>query len=112
MRSLHFCLAACVMLLSACEKQSVPAAESVDQTEISYESVLAAAEQALAEAASRRNVWLQTENLLQASKVANEEGRTAEAIELATEARLQAELAVQQAESEKEAWRTRVLPDH
>jgi len=54
-------------------------------------------------------VWSKTEGLLRAAKTANADGRVEEAIILATEARLQAELAVVQAEREKEAWRGNVL---
>jgi hypothetical protein len=75
------------------------------------EEAILAAEQALAEAEARRNVWSRSDFLLQSAKSANAEGRAEEALELATEARLQAELAIEQADSEQEAWRTRVLSE-
>jgi hypothetical protein len=83
-----------------------PAEESATA---SFDSVYAAAEEALAIAQERRNVWSKTEEMLHDSKVAYDDGRVDEAIQMATEARLQAELAVTQADREKDAWRSRVL---
>ena len=77
----------------------------------SFATVYAAATAALAEAEAIRNVWSNTERLLRQAQTANDEGRTDEAVRLATEAKLQAELALIQAISEKELWRTRVLTE-
>lgn len=101
----RFALAVLPFLLFGCAGTG----GEVEQPGPGYEESYAAAERALAEAEARRNVWTPTEKLLQASRKAFDEGRVDEAIELATEARLLAELAVQQAETEKEAWRSRVL---
>jgi len=116
----------CGAALSACSEQSntdtaagEPAAapsENPSQAPsqasgAAFDAAYAAAEEALAEAAANRNVWSKTENLLEQSKAANSEGRTGAAIELANEAKLQAELATNQALTEKDAWRSRILTE-
>ena len=90
---------------------ATPAARSAPAAlaDTAFDDAYAAAEAALAEAESNRNVWSKTENLLKLSKAANDDGRAGEAIDLANEAKIQAELAIAQAVGEKEAWRARVL---
>lgn len=111
MRGNYIFLVPCALWLLGCADRDEPVSDTADVPAASFEETYAAAEQALARAEARRNVWAQTENLLQASQLAYGEGRRDDAIELATEARLQAELAVEQAEHEKQAWRTRVLTE-
>jgi hypothetical protein len=104
---------ACYGLVAAlafgCGERAQDSAVSRPGDAPSYEEVYAAAEQALAEAEARRNVWTPTEKLMAQSRQAFAQGRVDDAIELATEARLLAELAVEQAETEQDAWRSRVL---
>ena len=110
----------CGAALSACSEQSntdtaagepaaAPAEIPSQASGAAFDAAYAAAEEALAEAAANRNVWSKTENLLEQSMAANSEGRTDVAIELANEAKLQAELATNQALTEKDAWRSRIL---
>ena len=104
-------LISCALLLAGCGEQSDTSQPTDDTGPLSFASAYAAAEESLAQAESRRNVWSKTEEMLEYAKAAYDEGRVDEAIELATEARLQAELAVTQADHEKEAWRSRVLTE-
>jgi hypothetical protein len=104
-------LISCALLLAGCGEQSDSSNPTGHAGAPSFASVYAAAEESLAQAAARRNVWSKTEEMLADAKAAYDEGRVDEAIELATEARLQAELAVAQADHEKEAWRSRVLTE-
>jgi len=102
----------CILLFAGCgqnQDSSADAAPAEEGGSASFDNAYAAAEEALAIAEERRNVWSKTEEMLHDSKVAFDEGRVDEAIQMATEARLQAELAVTQADREKEAWRSRVL---
>lgn len=99
----------CALLLTGCGEQSGSNNATGDAGAPSFASAYAAAEESLARAEARRNVWSKTEEILKDAKAAYDQGRVDEAIELATEARLQAELAVTQADYEKEAWRSRVL---
>lgn len=74
-----------------------------------YAGAVEAAEQKQAEARELGHAWNTFEPLLSQAAAANDAGDEEEAIRLATEARLQAELAIEQAEFESEAWRTRVF---
>ena len=102
-------LISCALLLAACGEQSDSSSPTGDAGTPSFASAYAAAEDSLAKAEARRNVWSKTEEMLENAKAAYDDGRVDEAIELATEARLQAELALTQADHEKEAWQSRVL---
>lgn len=104
-------LISCALLLAGCGEQSGTSNPAGDAGAPSFASAYAAAEESLAQAQARRNVWSKTEEMLENAKAAYDEGRVDEAIELATEARLQAELAVTQADHEKKAWRSRVLTE-
>ncbi len=106
----RFFLPATLALLACTESSDNIDASAISETP-SFEDVYAGAQRALAQAATMHNVWTPTEKLLQASQAAYGEGRIDEAIQLATEARLQAELAVEQAEFEKDAWHSRVLSE-
>ena len=99
------------LLLAGCGERSDTSQPTADAGPTSFASAYAAAEESLAKAAARRNVWSKTEEMLNDAKAAYDQGRVDEAIELATEAKLQAELAVTQADHEKEAWRSRVLTE-
>jgi hypothetical protein len=110
----------CGAALSACSEQSstdnaagepaaVPSETPSQASGATFDAAYAAATDALAEAAANRNVWSKTETLLEQSKAANSEGRTEVAIKLANEAKLQADLATNQALTEKDAWRSRIL---
>ena len=112
----------CGAALSACSEQSntdtaagepaaAPSEIPKQVSGVAFDTAYAAAEEALAVAAANRNVWSKTENLLAQSKAANSEGHTDAAIELANEAKLQAELATNQALTEKDAWRSRILTE-
>ena len=74
-----------------------------------YAGAVEAAQQKQAEARELGHAWNTFEPLLSQAAAANDAGDEEEAIRLATEARLQAELAIEQAEFESEAWRTRVF---
>ena len=102
-------LLACWYFATACQATPGPAENPEAVVVVSFEESYAAAESALAIAESNRNVWSKTHELLSSARKANDEGRTEEGIKLATEARLQAELAITQAEREKEAWRASQL---
>ena len=104
-------LISCALLLAGCGEQSDSSNPTGDAGAPSFASVYAAAEESLAKAEARRNVWSKTEEMLEDAKAAYDEGRVDEAIELATEARLQAVLALTQSDHEKEAWRSRVLTE-
>jgi len=98
-------------LFAACGQAADSGGEREDVAAASFEDVYAAAEKALSAATARRNVWSKTEEMLNEAKAAFENGDVDAAIELATEAKLQAELAVTQADFEKDAWRSRVLSE-
>ena len=101
----------CVSLLGGCGQQTGSESGPDAAANTSFGDTHAAAEQAMAEAEARRNAWSKPEVLLRESEAAYADGRVDEAMELATEAKLLAELALAQADAEKEAWRTRVLSD-
>lgn len=109
MNKISTLLTSFVFLLLGCGQETVSSSSSEHAGESSFADIFAAAEQALAVAEAKRNVWSRTEGLLRDAKAANADGRIDEAIALATEAKLQAELASVQADTEAEAWRTRVL---
>lgn len=109
MNKLTTLLIACAFLLPGCGQETVSSSSPEHAGRPSFADVYAAAEQALAVADAKRNVWSRTEGLLRDAQAANADGRVDEAIALATEAKLQAELASVQADTEAEAWRTRVL---
>ena len=109
MNKLTTLLIACVFLLPGCGQETVSSSSPTHTGESSFADIYTAAEQALAVAEAKRNVWSRTEGLLRDAKAADADGRTDQAIALASEARLQAELASVQADTEAEAWRTRVL---
>ncbi len=100
-----------VFVATGCSHMGEAATENSGSAATSYEDEYAAAQDALARAVAARNVWSKTEALLQQSQLANSEGRVTDAIALASEARIQAELALEQARSEQDAWRSRVLSD-
>ncbi len=102
-------LVACWFFATACQATPGPAEVPGAAAAVSFEEAYAAAENALAIAEAKRNVWTKTHEMLSSARKANDEGRTEEGIMLATEARLQAELAITQAEREKEAWRAAEL---
>jgi hypothetical protein len=109
MNKLSILLISCAFLLPGCGQESVSSSSSEHAEESSFADIFAAAEQALAAAEAKRNVWSRTEGLLRDAKAANADGRIDAAIALATEAKLQAELASVQADTEAETWRTRVM---
>lgn len=109
MNKLSILLVACAFLLPGCGQETVSSVSAEHAGGSSFAEIYAAAEQALAVAEAKRNVWSRTEGLLRDAKTADADGRTDEAIALATEAKLQAELASVQADTEAETWRTRVL---
>jgi len=98
-------------LFIGCGQEATSGSAASDAQVSSFEDIYTAAEEALAAAEDRRNAWSMTEGMLSDAKIAFDNGQVAEAVELATEAKLQAELALAQAESEKSAWRTRVLTE-
>ncbi len=95
----------CIFFIVGCAQQSVGSDEPD-----SFANVYAEAEAALATATANRNVWSKTEDILRQSKLAFAEGREDDAIKLASEAKLQAELALEQAISQEEDWRSNIFP--
>lgn len=67
------------------------------------------AEASRQEAAEARAEWLQTGSLIEEAKRAAESEDWQQALALARQAKQQAELAVEQAERESVAWRSRVV---
>jgi hypothetical protein len=109
MNKLTTLLIACAFLLPGCGQETVSSSSPEHAGGPSFADIYAAAEQALAIAEAKRNVWSRTEGLLRDAKAAHADGHIVEAVALATEAKLQAELASVQADTEADAWRTRVL---
>jgi len=95
----------CIFLVVGCVQQAVDGNEPD-----SFADIYAEAEAALAAATARRNVWSKTEDILRQSKLVFDQGREAEAIKLASEAKLQAELALEQAVSQEQDWRSNIFP--
>jgi hypothetical protein len=111
MNNRSFLLIFLAFLVVGCGQELAGSSAANDAQIASFEAVYAAAEEALAAAEDRRNVWSKTEELLSDAKSAFISGDLDSAIDLATEAKLQAELALAQADSEEGAWRSRVLSE-
>ena len=74
-----------------------------------FDAQFAAAEQLRLKAAEAGYEWLETGKLLELARNEADGGNPDEALALVAKARLQAEAAISQAESESEAWQSRVV---
>ena len=74
-------------------------------TEADYKSAYAAAEAATKQAASLRNQWTTTMSTLAAAKQAGDKGDFDRAVAAAKEAEALAKASIDQATTEKEAWK-------
>jgi hypothetical protein len=77
--------------------------------DINFEQQFAVAEQLRKQAAAEGAEWLATEGLLIRSREEAGSGNWSPALELVQRACLQAETALQQAQHESEAWKSRVI---
>ena len=89
----------------ASDVQAATASPSYD----SFEAAFAAANKAMQAAADRGHAWLSVDNLLAQAREAAQAGDEQQAIALAIEASKQARLAREQADTEQDAWRERVV---